>query len=294
MFCPLGALPLPAAGISAEDRAEFELLKGKITDLTADAYLKHRRDFFGNDDAYRAFAADSDIELDQTKGLRRLIEFSKKGQEGAQTVFYRWVRKAYLKDGVDDVPAQIRRGGSPELRDALAKVKAKYGQAFKSGGFNPRPKKDASYRYRLGTISEHGLGTAIDIEDARNPILSKTEWKFIEKLAGKTVDRSAATWRKAPSTVWTGIKDLNDEFVKNVAAEVKRVREEQSKAALPPGKTHPDPLHAVLAGQKNLEKWTGGFFSLEWELVEALHDNDFLWGATFPNAVDLHHFELSD
>jgi len=37
------------------------------------------------------------------------------------------------------------------------------------------------------------------------------------------------------------------------------------------------------------ERW---LFTLEWALVKVLHENRFTWGATFSNAVDLHHFEL--
>ena len=283
----------------AEGPAEFDLLKGKITDANATAYLKHRNDFFGSDEEYRHFAAESDRELDQSKGLRRLIEFDKKGQEKAQAVFYRWVRKAYFKKGVTDVPTQIRSGGSDKLVAALAKVKAAYKHAFKSGGFNPRPMKDAAYRYRLGTISDHALGTAIDVEPERNPILSDQEWKFIEKFTGKWVDRSLAAWKKDPKAVWTGIKALNDDFVTKVATEVRRIREEQAKTQLPPGKKAPDPLAILIPKNDKLRKLTNGFFTLDWELVEAFHDNGFRWGATFgqenlKGSADLHHFELSD
>jgi hypothetical protein len=47
-----------------------------------------------------------------------------------------------------------------------------------------------------------------------------------------------------------------------------------------------------------LGKRIHGFFTLEWELVEAFHKNGFLWGVTFTGRkgrgghVDLHHFEL--
>ena len=293
--CALGTIaPTPDP---FDEKTEFALLKGKITDVTAEAYGEHRRKFFGTDKAYQEFAAESDLELD-TDRLRRFIEFNKKGQEEAQKIFYRWVRKAYINDGVTDVPAQIRRGMSDDLKAALDLVKATYQGTFKSGGFNPRPKKDAHYRYRLGTISEHGTGNAIDIEDQDNPILSKDDWNFIKTLTGKTVDQSATKWKSDPKSVWKGIKDINDEFVKKVASEVKLIEDERAKAPATASAAKvklPEPIDVVLKGHLGLKKWKDGFFTLDWELVEALSEHDFLWGATFyPGSVDLHHFELAD
>ena len=43
---------------------------------------------------------------------------------------------------------------------------------------------------------------------------------------------------------------------------------------------------------KKLRQYHKGFFTLEWGLVKELHAHSFLWGATFPNNIDLHHFEL--
>lgn len=328
-----GATATPAAGAAktpeeeakakeeakkAADEAEFKLLKGKIADDSAEAYVKHRDEFFGSYEEYQKFAAESDKELEDNK-LRKYIELS----GDAQTVFFRWVRKAYHKSGITDVPATIKGQGSKEMRDALSKVRKEYGKDFKSGGFNPRPMKNADYQYRLGTISEHGTGKAIDIEDASNPILSKSDWAFIEEVAGKTVDRSASRWEKNPEDLWKDIKAVNDLFVKNLAAKVeaeKKKREDEKAAAdkaaeskaaeskadekkdekkdkksdAKKDKPLPEPLDAVLAGHSDLKKWKDGFFTLEWELVNQLHGNGLLWGATFSNAVDLHHFELKD
>lgn len=147
--------------VGEEDRAEFDLLKRKIEDPDAAAYVKHRTELFGSTEQYEKFAVESDAELDGTKGLRKLIEL----EGDAQTVFYRWVRKAYQNAGAADVPGLIKRGKSPELNAALGMVKAGYGKPFSLGGFNPRPMKSARYKYRLGTISEHALGKAADVDD---------------------------------------------------------------------------------------------------------------------------------
>lgn len=44
-------------------------------------------------------------------------------------------------------------------------------------------------------------------------------------------------------------------------------------------------------GARFVEKYRNGFFDLPWALVKELHEEQFLWGATFKR-VDLHHFEL--
>jgi hypothetical protein len=40
------------------------------------------------------------------------------------------------------------------------------------------------------------------------------------------------------------------------------------------------------------QKWAGGFFTLSKSLVLALHKQGMVWGCTFNNQVDIHHFEL--
>jgi hypothetical protein len=276
--------------VAESDKAEFELLKGKIEDSSAIEYVIHRTSFFGSTEAYQEFAAESDKELDETKGLRNLVEL--KENRAAQTVFYRWVRKAYYNKDIKDVPKLIKKGQSDELAAAMGKVKEGYGKAFKSGGFNPRPMKSANYKYRLGTISEHGLGNAVDIEDGSNPILSTDEWKFIEDFAGQKVNRSLSRWKSEPELLWKDIQNLNSLFLENLAKEVEQIKAEQ--AAAEPGSKVKPPLDVVFAKYPKMKekKLNKGFFTLEWKLVEQLHKNGFTWGATFPNAVDLHHFEL--
>jgi D-alanyl-D-alanine carboxypeptidase len=284
------------AGVSAEDQAEYDLLKGKITDTDAAAYVKHRDKFFGSADAYREYAKEADAELTDTKGLRKQIELG--NNPAAQDVFYRWVRKAYQKSGVADIPALIMRGKTKELKTAIAAVRSAYGKDFKNGGFNPRPMKSAKYQYRLGTISEHAMGKAVDVEHKRNPIISKKDWEFIETLAGKPVDRKLARWKSDPQALWQDIQDLNTLFVAALAVEVERITNEQA-AAVAAGqkpkskKKKQAPLSVALAGHSDLEPWKDGFFTLEWALVEQFHAQGFVWGATFKSSVDLHHFELS-
>ena len=297
---------------SEADKAEFDRLKSKIADARgkvfkdAAAYVKYRNAYFGSAAAYVSFAAESDTELEEQKGLRKLIEFDKKGQEEAQKVFYRWVRKALLKrDATTDVPKLIKAGMTPKLVTSLQKVRMSYkdktGKTFKAGGFNPRPIKYKG-RYKLGTISDHALGTAADIDDKTNPQLPLEDWSFLQEFVGKKVDRNAARWRKEPEALWKDLKELNDLFVKKLKTELKRVEEQQAKeiaaeGAGVPKKRREKPTEVVWKAHPAhpgcaIRSYADGFLTLSWELVKEFHELDFLWGATFSNNVDLHHFQL--
>lgn len=294
---PAAAPAVTTVTITEADKAEFALLKNKIADADVTAYVQHRNQVFGSTANYLAYAAIADAELDNTKGLRARVELRK--DPAAQTILYRWLRKAYeTQAGVTDVPGLIKQGMSKELKTAMEKVKAAYGKTFRSGGFNPRPKKNAKYRFRLGTVSEHGLGQAVDIEAGKNPILSQEDWKFVETLTGKTVDRKKDRWQKQPEDLWKDVADLNQRFVKKVKEEVERIEKERAAAGMvvdskvKSTKKVREPIDEIFAQHKPLKKYKDGFFTLEWALVKALHENGFTWGATFSNAVDLHHFEL--
>jgi hypothetical protein len=310
---------------------EFNLLKGHISDKTVREYVARRTQVFGSTRLYEAFGAISDQELDDTPGLRKLIEMGGKSQreQMRQAVFYRWVRKAYIDKGVDNVPALIKAGMSENLQKALKKVRISSGSKFKAGGFNPRPQKNSAYQYILGTISDHAFGTAVDIEDASNPILSPREWRFLETFTGKKVNRANGRWKTKPEELWKDIKAVNDLFVAKLPEAVNKMDQQLAwtkathalETALqlpPPDLTGPargkeyhltdktltlnkatqelqnrTALDWVLAGVPKLKQYTKGFFTLEWALVKELHAHDFTWGATFPN-VDLHHFELEE
>jgi hypothetical protein len=324
------------AVFAAADKAEFDLIKRKITDREgkefkdAAAYAEYRDVVFGNREAYNAFAAESDAEFDRESDrtkfkkwnrLREQVEL--KSSPAAQTIYYRWVRKAYQTEaGIDDVPALIRRRMTPEVAAAIARVQTAYGKTFQHGGFNPRPMKtdiEAGGKYRLGTLSEHGLGTAVDIESGTNPALSLKQWKWVQQVAGKKVDRSAGRWRSEPQKLWADIHALDEAFVAEIAKRIateeqRRAQEAGEIAAERVGITLPrtgppkardvsahtywpllgaPPIDAVMGKHKALKPYARtGFFSLAWELVKPLHAEGFTWGATFPNMVDLHHFEL--
>jgi hypothetical protein len=319
---------LPPDAVTAADQAEFDLLRKHITDKSAKVYVKHRNDFFGGREEYTAFAAESDAELAGAEQVRAKLDL--KGD--AQPVYYRWVRKAYLNAGVTDVPKRIGMGMTPAVADAMAKVQERFRHRFGQGGFNPRPQKNPKLKYVLGTISEHAMGNAVDIESDTNPILSLKDWDFIQHVAGKTVNRGRGRWKSEPRKLWEDIVELNRLWVAQIQAMVKRSfgRSVESNAfqeqlggswrgllepggrgplLSPPGaaKTQPGSrekgpitdenmaanefLNEFLKNNKELIPRQRGFFTLQWELVEALHGQGFTWGATFTHNVDLHHFE---
>jgi len=328
------------SAISESDKAEFAIVKKmpvydhrRQAYRSVNSYVADRTRFFGSPFTYATFAAESDAELagtkwvrkKKTRTLRSMLEFGHNTKQ--QQIFYRWVRKAYMdKYGNDiNVPELIRKGMSQELADKLAEVKGSirvkkiHAEQFQAGGFNPRPIK-YDHHYLLGTLSEHGTGMAVDIEDGQNAQLTIEEWKFIETLAGKK-DLTRKRWKTEAEAeaLWKDIKEVNDLFVKKVASEVQRIvkeRAEQEKkdkadkekadkekagsgtpkpaaAAVPPRKQVP-PLKEVLGKHyDSLAKWTAsGFFNLPLELVLELQAHGFTWGATFSTNVDLHHFEI--
>jgi hypothetical protein len=299
-------------GPSDADKAEFELLKGAITDATVEAYLERRRKTFGDkegdDTEYKKWAETADKEFEGIKNFVGQAEDS----IDRRKILYRWLRKNYIAAGIDDPPATIKAGMSPDLKKKLDAVGGKLG-GRKPGGFAARPQK-ISGDYRLGTLSEHATGKAIDIAPEKNPQLPSAEWKFITTFAGKTPDLSKATWKEAPEKVWQGVSDLNEAFKKTLKEKVDVATKppeatkpaEAPKTETPPKtdakQAKPPPTRAeaiaeLLKGNPVLLaciKANGedqGFFELPKDLVVALHGQGLTWGATFPD-VDLHHFEM--
>jgi hypothetical protein len=331
----------PGETTTSEDENELKLLvkvyksvknkKGKLSysygkkkkrQYRVAAYVKDRDKFFGSMEAYQDYRDSGRDELDADDGkLRAAIEPSRKVRKkvaewkNAQDVFYAWVRKAYqnlLGDEVD-IPKLIKSGMSEKLKAALQQVKIDYGEHFRYGGFNPRPMK-MSGGYRLGTISEHAIGTAVDVESAKNAHIETDIWNAILRFTGKSVDNAKLKWKTAPRELYDAIKEINDEFVSRLGKLIKETEEAAQKSAEAPDATaeqkakaaavKQNPLAAAIKQNADLQRiheadkrknflkeWRNGFFTLPWELVQEFHEEGFLWGATFSHP-DLHHFEL--
>jgi hypothetical protein len=303
--------------ITETDREEF----GIVQDMgvynhngssypSVNSYVADRTLYFGSPNAYASFAAESDAELEttvwagkKTRTLRSLLEFGADLKK--QRIFYRWVRKALKRMYGDDanVPERIRKGMSEELARKIeevrgsARVRGAQAENFTTGGFNPRPTK-LNGRYRLGTLSKHALGMAVDIDPERNPQLTIEQWTFIESFVSKSVVRSGR-WdtEAAAEGLWKDLKETSDRFKRKVADETRRIEAERARNAKTDRRTggKPKPALEQLLGKhrKSLSRYAvDGFLHLPLELVLELRFHKFTWGATFRGNVDLHHFEL--
>jgi hypothetical protein len=265
-----------------------------------DEYLRDREAFFGSTLRYWEYRdlAQAELDADGAK-LRKRVEpplarRSLRGWEFAQVVFYTWVRRAYENSvGANvNIPALISAGMSEALQAALKQVKLDYGHQFQYGGFNPRPMK-APGGYRLGTLSDHALGSAVDIEASNNAQIEGSKWNNILAFTGTSLDHATrvSKWRTAPEELHTAIVQLSAAFVTKL--------EQAVAAQVAAGIDVAHALDAAIAADAQLKqlgkpfvsKWRRGFFKLPWSLVKELHEEKFLWGATF-STPDLHHFQL--
>lgn len=271
----------------------------------AEDYLQHRDAFIGPGTSYDGYRALARIELDANNAaLRARLEPAvgkPRDNNGdwreAQVDFYAWVRRSYerrLGSGAD-IPAVIRAGTSAELRAALQQVRLKAGMQFKAGGFNPRPMKTPG-GYRLGTLSDHALGTAVDIDSTTNLQIKPGWWSDLTAYVGTSLDVATRRrlWKSSPEELHRRIQVLNDSFVAKLTG---AIAAEDAKPHVAAGSSlatviHGD-SHLLKIGVPTVMRWRNGFFSLHWSLVRELHAAGFLWGATFAT-VDLHHFQLGD
>jgi hypothetical protein len=271
----------------------------------AQEYLHHRDAFIGSGATYDAYITAARAELDANrKALRDRVDppvgpirDNNSDWREAQDVFYAWTRRAYeqqLGTGAN-VPALIKAGTSDKLRAALQQVRLRAGVHFQSGGFNPRPMKTPQ-GYRLGSLSDHALGTAVDIDTTTNLQIKAAWWANLTAFVGVSLDVATrkSLWKSNPVELHRRIKDLNDGFVAKLTAAT------GAEAAKPqaPGTSaltaavRADP-HLAQIKIENVQHWRAGFFALPWSLVHELHAAGFLWGATF-TTVDLHHFQIEN
>jgi hypothetical protein len=264
-------------------------------------YLDHRAAFFGSTAQYLAYLELARAELEAEDGkLRRKIDPAESTRpvlphwREAQVYFYAWTRRAFEKQlgaGVN-VPALINAGKSKALEAALRQVRADYGQGFNPQGFNPRPIK-ATRGYRLGTLSDHALGTAIDIRPSTNAQIEASDWQHILSYTGRSLDLPTRRelWVIAPRELHDALVKINEVFVKQVRDAVAvELAKDQPEAAALAAVVKADVQLSKLSG-RFVGRWRNGFYDLPWELIKELHEEKFIWGATF-GRLDLHHFEL--
>ncbi len=268
----------------------------------ARSYLRDMNALFGSRAAYETYRTTAVGELNTTttkrgvvrERLRDAIEPNKdkfprdkpaySDWRQAQEPFYTWTRKAaelelaLIGDTTTNIPEMVLSRSSTTLLKALDKAREQYQPKINYGGFNFRPKKERGIR--LGTVSEHGFGTAMDIDDTHNPIIQLGPWAALVAWSGVAFTEAERTtwWKERNKDMFDKIVAINDAFVSKVAS---------SKAATAKPE---DKIPAALSSLATTH--ASGIFNLSWELVDALHDAGFEWGAGFKNAVDLHHFEV--
>jgi hypothetical protein len=291
------ASPLNAVG----DQAYAQFSRKNWT-FSTDRYLTDRNGYFGSITAYEQYKQIARAEINGEKPLINRLEpnmgLRKAGVnwQEAQVTFYTWTRKGYEKalaaaGRTAVIPDLIRAGQTEKLKAALANVRHDYSGKFAAGGFNARPMK-LSGKYRLGTLSDHALGTAVDVNDTQNAQLTKQQWDVVVAFTGDTTVASDATrkslWKNSPEELVTAIQTISDSFVSLLQDAVAATKETEDKKAL--AKAIQDDEH--LRKQPGLATgWRNGFFNLPWALVKEFHEEGFLWGATF-SSPDFHHFEL--
>lgn len=285
----------PKDTVTEDDKAEYAALKSMSYNSFAnvEAYVKFRDDHFGGSAAYASVKAQADKEWKENKTIQRMVG-QRSDSDECRRVLYRWLRLEYQKKGYDTtekILALMKQGMSPAMRTAVNAVKKDHPD-LKPGGFVPRPKKKDG-KYRLGTLSEHGTGDAIDVDARNNPQMSEAAWTEIETITGKTVDRSRSRWKEDPAALWKDVHDLNEAYVKEVAKRVEAEKKKRRDAKKPEDK--PSPYNTVLSNKALRARARAGkvsFFSLEKDVVVAMGKQGLIWGVTFRSTPDLHHFEL--
>jgi len=314
-------------------KAEFRgLPKGMIENArTPEQYAELVRKTFGSYRSYYDFAEVSDIELDEPIGKRKKplrTYIQKEGLPGhAQTVFYRWVRKAYISRGLDPV-SMIEAQGGGEIMTRVAKARQTTGEKIAAEGFNPRPMKGTHGGYVLGTLSEHDSGEATDIDPYHNLFVSNKAWLYIEQQTGMHVVTSRERWRDHPEDLYDDVDQLSRQWADYaqhlVAAELLAEKsagtmvgqlpkpdvgpstslfgrlllttESGQHQATMPSQYQATVLRALsdVPDMKDGDKVKSiyGFMKLPKAVVLALREQGLLWGVTFPSGKDVMHFEI--
>jgi hypothetical protein len=266
-----------------------------------DRYLQDRDAFFGSTRGYLDYRdlAFEELEADNAD-LRRYIEPNTKARaklarwKEAQVCFYAWTRRAFEnKLGSDEkIVGIIRAGTSPTLRAAIKQVRSDYHEKFGMQEANARPMK-LNGSYRLGTLSDHAMGDAIDIDPAQNAQFTSKRWEAVLAYTGKSLDKATRVerWKSNPQALHTAIKEISDEFVKllKAATDAKVAAGVVEKQILPD--LLKDDKNLKVIGEDFIRVWRNGFFALPWALLKELHEEKLRWGAVF-DSVDLHHFEV--
>ena len=130
-----------------------------------------------------------------------------------------------------DAPKLIKSQKSEQLTKALERVTKDYNKKLHSEGFNFRPEKLGG-GYLLGTISDHAVGNAIDIEPKKNAQIEAETWNSILHFTEKSLNQATrkSQWKTAPHDLYNMIKVINDEFVAKLAKAMKDTQDAAKKS----------------------------------------------------------------
>jgi hypothetical protein len=274
--------------------------------LAVERYMYDRDNFIGYGPAADAYLASVIAELDADNAkLRRSILPSISDRkkhpnswQAAQNIFYMWVRRGYDKalakrNVTVSIPALIGMGTNQKLRDALKQVVSDYGQNFpQQADLVARPIK-LNDNFKLGTLSDHAFGLAVDINPEQNAQINQGQWGHILTLTGKSLDETTrkSKWKSDPEELHRLVREISDAFASKLAELVDAQAQAKAKDPLAAAIEADASLKQLRKAGFNFAKWRNGFFNLEWRLVKELHEEDLVWGAVF-KSPDLHHFEL--
>jgi hypothetical protein len=181
---------------------------------TAEAYSALVRRTFGSYRSYYEFAKESDAEVEK---VRHALD--KQPTVAAQTIFYRWVRWEYIKQGLGPIRT-ISQKMSAELSAKIGAAKAELlsesGITLKVQGFNQRPEKAPVGKgggYRFGTLSKHAQGNAVDIDPDHNLFVSNATWNYILAQPNVTKPKGDLTlhrWATDPEGMYDDMATVSD------------------------------------------------------------------------------------
>ncbi len=310
-------------------RQDYALVKPLINDIASvDEYVARVKKTWGSCATYNGWRRDAEALLAKPLPSGGTVGRMIDGEHESERVFFYWVAWEYCQRGFTDAQiialfdAQI----VPELRSAIAGAEARLGAKIPVQGFCPRPQRNGK-GYVMGTLSEHGLGRAVDIEPDKNPIIDAEVWPRMEALLGMHVDRSRRRWNEEPDVLYDDLVAFSELWAASVLALIESKQNAPARAAnfarqhpgtladygsvgAPAPKGHSlldsapystEKPAATLAGMLGVKvaqaeamlKLPGlKLLNHPRQRVLALREQGLVWGATFPN-VDLHHFELA-
>jgi hypothetical protein len=146
-----------------------------------------------------------------------------------------------------------------------------------------------------GTLSEHALGRAVDINRFENPFIrNSNDIRVIRAVTGVDLGQpqAAVTMRQASQTFQTTFDQL---WVDQQTQQLQQLRTLQnpSPATQQQIQQLEQLIQSIDARRASLDGYAAlGFLNLEQPLIDALVDAGFSWGGAWQTVKDFMHFQL--